>query len=274
MTDHERPIGRVVIACDSVGEYQASIDAAAQLATWLGAQLHGVFIEDEALLDLAAMPSIRHVGSTGEIFAPMDERAMHHQFAAHAGRVRAAIEKAARAQEISWSFDVVRGRPRMSVFGMSDQDLLVIEAESRPFAGGVRLASRLTIMALESEKPILLLRGRPGATQGIVALVQSSVALAAPLIMRAARLASAGNQSLTLFLRTDAGDEPSIIDVVRSVSQTLAERCRIERANRNTLANVAIAGRLLIVDADPGSSSSEAVKALLATTQADILLLR
>lgn len=270
----ERRIARVVIACDAVGEYRASIETAAQLAAWLEAALHGVFIEDEALLNLTAIPSVRHIGSTGESFAAIDEHAILHQFAAHADRMRRTIEQAARAQEILWSFDIVRGRPNASTLHIGGEDLLVIEAESRPFAGGARLASRLMTNALESEKPILLLRGRADATHGIIALVQTSAARAAPLIMRAARLASASNQSLTLFLTKDAGDERTSIDVVRSVSQELAEHCRIERPNRNTLANIATAGRLLVVDADLAINSTTALKDLVAATRANILLLR
>ena len=270
----ERRVTRVVIACDSVGEYQTSVETAAQLATWLEAALHGVFIEDETLLDLTAIPSVRHVGPSGESFAAIDERTILHQFAAHGARMRGAIEKAARAQEVAWSFNTVRGRPDPSILDVSGEDLLVIEAETRPFAGGARLASRLLTAALESEQPILLLSSRATAPPGIVALVQSSVARAAPLIMRAARLARASDQSLTFFLTNGAGDERPILDLIRSVSQELAERCHIEGPNGNTLANIVRAGRLLVVDADPAINSREALKGLLAIAPGNILFLR
>ena len=269
----ERRIARVVIAVDAVGEYQASVETAAQLASWLDAALHGVFIEDEALLKLTGIPSVRHVGPSGESFAAIDERAVLHQFAANAARMRAAIEKAARAQEVGWSFDVVRGQPSASIFDIGDEDLLVIEEESRPFAGGARFPSRLMTLALESDKPILLLRST-AATRGMVALVQSSAARAAPLIIRATRLANASKQSLTLFLTKGAEDEATIMRSVRSVSDELAERCHIARPNQNTVANIAAKGRLLVVDADPAINSTNALKALVATTRANILFLR
>jgi hypothetical protein len=270
----ERRIARVVIASDSVGGYEDTIATAAQIATWLDAALHGVFIEDEALLNLTAIPAVRHVGPTGEIFTAVDERVVLHQFAAHAARMRRAIEKAARAQEIVWSFDTVRGRPSASILHMSGQDLLVIEAESRPFTGGTRFASRLMATALESEKPTLVLRNSTRPTNGVVAMVQSTLALAAPLIIHAARLASASNQSLTLLLTKDTDDERAFIDLVGSVSQELANRCYIERSNQNALANIATAGRLLIVEADPAINSAATLRDLLVTIRADILFLR
>lgn len=270
----ERRIARVVIAGDAVGEYEASVETAAQLARWLDAALHGIFVEDEALLNLTGIPSAPHVGPSGESFAAIDERAVLHQFAAHAARMGAAIEKAARAQKVIWSFDVVRGQPSASIFDIGDQDLLVIEEESRPFTGGARLPSRLMAGALESDKSVLLLRGRKGAIRGMVALVQSPAARAAPLIMRATRLASASKQSLTLFLKTETEDDATILGSVRSVSDELAKRCDIARPNETTVANIATGGRLLVVDADPAINSTEALKALVATTRANILFLR
>lgn len=270
----ERRISRVVIACDAVSANEASIEIAAQLATWLDAALRGIFIEDEALLNLTAIPAVRHIGAGGESFAAVDEPTLLHQFAAHAARMRAAIEAAARTQELAWSFDVVRGIPSTSILDMRDQDLLVIEAESRPFVSGARLASRLLAAALESERPILLLRNGGRAVSGIIALVQGSAARAASLITSAARLASASDRALTLFLTNAGCDERAVIDCVCSISQELAARSNIERPNRNTLANVAAAGRLLVIDADPTINDAASLRALLATTRADILFLR
>lgn len=272
MTEHR--IAQVVVACDAVGENQASIEAAARLADWLHAALRGIFVEDEALLHLTAIPPVRYVGSTGESFAAIDERTVLHQFEAHAARMRAVLEAAARARELGWTFDVVRGQPNMAILNTSDEDLLVIEMQSRPFAGSARLASRLLTAAVQSERPILLLRSGAGATHDIICLIQGTGESAARLVVFATRLASAGKRSLTLFLASNAINERAALELVRSVSPELAERCRIERPNRHTLANTAAAGRLMIVDADPTINDAAALRNLLATTQADILFLR
>jgi hypothetical protein len=272
MTEHR--IAQVVVACDAVGENQASIEAAAQLADWLHAALRGIFVEDEALLHLTAIPPVRYVGSTGESFSAIDERTVLRQFEAHAARMRAVLEAAARARELGWTFDVVRGQPNMAILNTGDQDLLVIEMQSRPFAGSARLASRLLTAALQSERPVLLLRSGAGATHDIICLVQGTGESAARLVVFAVQLASAGKRALTLFLASNAIDERAALELVRSVSPELAERCHIERPNRNTLANAAAAGRLMIVDAAPATNDDAALKDLLATTQADILFLR
>ena len=270
----ERRIAQVVVACDAVGENEASIEVAARLADWLDAALHGIFVEDEALLHLTGIPSVRYIGPTGESFSAIDERAVLHQFEAHAARMRAALETAARARDVGWTFDVVRGPPNAAILRMGDKDLLVIEKESRPFAGSARLASRLLTAALESERPVLLLRSGAGATHDIVCMVSGTGGAAARLIVLAAQLASAGKRAFTLFLANRAADERPALELVRSVSPELAQRCRIERPNRNTLANTATAGRLLVVDADPAINDAIALRDILATTEADILFLR
>jgi hypothetical protein len=268
------PINRVVIACDSVGENRSSIEAAARLANWFEAALHGIFLEDEALLHLSAIPSVRHIGPGGENFGAITERTVLHQFEAYAGRMRATVETAARTRELDWSFDVVRGAPDLAILDMRERDLLVIEAESRAFAGGTRLASRLLAPALQSTNPILLLRSRRAATHDVVTLMQSTGLAAAQFIANAARLAQAGNRSLTLFLAKNVCEEPTALNIVRSFSPELARRCFIVQANQSTLGNIATEGRLLIVRADPATNVVATLKDLLASTRADILFLR
>lgn len=270
----ERTIARVVIACDPVGENAAGIAVAARLAASLDAALRGVFVEDEALLNVAAMPFTRHIGAGGESFGSIDERAVLQQFAAHAARLRTMMETAARAQSIGWTFDVVRGPSTIATLDIGDEDLLVIEAETRPFAGALRFASPWLAAALETRHPILLLRGGAQALPDIVALVQTAGAAAARLIATAARLA-VGGRTLTLLL-ADGFGQSAALDIVASGSPQLAARCHVARigGSRRAIEQNATAGRLLIVDADPSINDVAALKEILAMTRADILFLR
>lgn len=272
----ERLITRVVIACDPVGENRSSIVAAARVAAWLNATLHGVFFEDEVLLHLANMPFARHIGAGGEIFASIDENALRHQFEAHAARIRTALKAAADAQAIDWSFGVVSGPSTVATLAIGDKDLLVIEAESRPFAGAVRFDSRWLAAAFETPLPILLIRSGADAPHDIVALVETGGPAAERLVASAARLALAGNRMLTVLLANDACDSEAAREAVRAVSGRLAAKCRIDRLSRagQALANAATAGRLLIVDADPAVNDAATLRQLLAATRADILFLR
>ena len=268
MTD--RIFTRVVIACDSAGENRSSIEAAARLATWLDAALHGIFVEDQALFNLAALPFARHVGATGEIFRSIDQPAISHHFTAQAIRIRAALEMAANEKEVAWTFDIIRGSPSNSSLDIGDQDLLVIEAQSRPFAGTLRLDSRWLATAFETHRSILLLRGGDN-THDIVALVQANGPTAFRLVTTAAKLAASGDRSLTLLIANDTIDTEGARKTVGAVSEKLAAKCRIGRITARALANTR--GSLLLVDADPMVNDAAALKELLSQTRADVLFL-
>lgn len=272
----ERMITRVVIACDPVGENRSSIIAAANLAAGLNVALHGVFVEDETLLHLADMPFARHTGAGGEIFASIDARALQRQFEAHAARIRAALAAAADAQAVAWSFGVVRGPSTVATLDIGNEDLLVIEAESRPFAGALRFDSRWLAAAFETARPTLLIRSATDAPRDIVALVQKAGPSAENLIATAAKLAASGERMLTVLLAKDAPNGETVQEIVRNASGKRAVRCRIERLadGSPTLTDAATRGRLLIVDADPAVNDTAALRQILAATRADVLFLR
>ena len=271
MTD--RMFTRVVVACDCVGENRSNIEAAARLAAWLDVAVHGIFVEDEALLNLAGMPFARHIGASGETFGMIDERTILLQFAAQAARIRATLETAAKAEEVGCTFDIIRGSPSVSSLDIGDQDLLVIEAKSRPFAGALRLDSRWLAAAFETHRSILLLRGIADA-HDIVALVQGDNPATSRLITTAAKLASGGNRSLTLLIANATINNDSVRKAVRMVSEKVAANCRIERMPTRTLANIATPSSLLLVDARPTVNDPETLRELLSTTKANVLFLR
>lgn len=269
-------ISRVVIACDSVSESASSIEAAAKFAAWWNVALRAVFVQDEALLHLAALPFARHVSLGGAASEAFNEDMILHQFEAHAARLRAALEAAAHAHQIGWSFEVVRGQPSFTTLSVGDQDLLVIEAASRPFAGEFRLDSRLMASALAAHRPILLVRNAGQRKDGVVALVQKSGPSADRTIATALRLAQAGERRLVVLLAAEDVDAAKILQAIRAVSEKVASRSRVERLSPGgaILEQAAVEGSLLVVDADPSVNDVTALKGLLARTRADILFMR
>src|SRR5579872_1367450 len=55
---------RIVIACDASTENRVAIETGASLAARLNASVHGVFVEDAGLLDLAGLPFARQFSET------------------------------------------------------------------------------------------------------------------------------------------------------------------------------------------------------------------
>jgi hypothetical protein len=267
---------RVVIACDAVGDNRSGIEIAASLAACWNAALRGVFVQDEALLHLAALPFSRQIGPGGEISEERDESTVLSQFEIGARQARTALEAAARAHEVGWSFEVVRGQTSLATLALDAEDLLVIEAMSRPFAGEFRLASRWLQAAYQAQRPILLVRNLGSRKDRVVALVQKSDESTTSVIDAAARLALAADRRLTILLSGADLDPDRALETVRLVSVRLAARCRIEKGatEAELVRRFADEASLLVVDARPAVNDAASLKALTAECQADILFLR
>lgn len=274
MTDFD--ISRVVIACDAVGENVSGIELAATMAATWNAALHGIFVQDEGLLNLAALPFTRQVMASGEVTREVDESAVIHHFTAHAGRTRAALEAAAHEHAVACSFAVVQGHFTLATLPMEERDLLVIEAESPPFAGSFRLDSRLLAASFEAHRPVLLVRNMGKRRDGVVALVQQAGPSAERVISAAAGIAQTGDDRLTVLLAGESLQVTAAVEILRRISVKLAARSQVERASLNSLALQAMAGAgsVLVVDADSAINDADSLKELTARTRANILFLR
>src|SRR5579864_4235915 len=274
-TMSEVNIRRIVVACDPAGENRSSIEAAARFAAWWDVTVHGLFVQDEGLLNLAALPFARHVGPSGSS-EEVDVATILHQFEAHAGRVRTMLKTAAREHAIGWSFDVVRGQPTLATLCLAEQDLLVIEATSRPFVHDFRLDSRWLATAFEAQRSTLLIRNYNLRDDGVVALVQSPKPSAERLIAVAAGLALASDRRLTIILNGPTLEERAVIDRVRHVSAKVAANCRFEQSKDLSLSLERLAGEgsVLIVDAAPAINTIAKLREFAAHSRGDLLFLR
>ena len=268
----EFSVARITIACDAVCESQPAIETAAQLAGQWQAALHGIFVEDLALLQAAALPFAREVSAAPAAAQALDEEEMARQLAALASRVRADLEAAALRHGLSWTFAVVRDRPSARALSEPDTDLLIVESCARTFAGALRLESRSASAAFEADRSVLLLRDGGEKRGRVVALIQSVGETGWRTLAAAAKVATAGDRPLVVLVATDEISSAEIRDRLRSASAELAARARIDSLSRTSLANL---GReLLVVDADPAVNPPAALREIVASTPADVLLVR
>lgn len=270
-------VRRVVIACDAVCENSGAIETAARLAARWEAALHGIFVEDPGLLQLAGLPFTRQVslGSAGS--EAFDEASVEQSFLALAERTRAALETAARQRGIPWSFSVVRDNPSAIALSDEGRDLLIVEGMTRPFGGHLRLESQWSEMPYETHQPVLLVRGGTGKGS-VMALVQSGDDGARLTVAAAAKLAEGDHRRLTVLLAAPDINVAAINDWVRAVSPAVASRCRVEVISQEpealTRALAGHDGDLLVIDADPGVNTPALLKNLVARTKADVLFVR
>jgi hypothetical protein len=271
-------VRRVLIACDAVCENDAVIETAARLAARWDVALHGVFVEDEGLLQIAALPFAKQVSLSGGASEEMDEASVEHHFVALAERTRASLETAARERGVDWSFSIVRDKPSIAALSALENDLLIVAGESRPFAGQYRLGSHWSTAAFESTWPVLLVRSDGPRNGDVVALVQTSGSSARRSVSAAARFAAAADRVLTVLVAAPDVSAAVARDWVRAISAPAAARCRVETVSAGpNLLLQAIArrdGDTLVIDADPAAADPALLKTLVARTKADVLFVR
>lgn len=128
---------RVVLGLDALGSGQPAIEIAARLAAALEADLHGLFVESTALIELATLPFAALVEQSGAITS-VDRGAIERALRRVAESVRRELGQAAERAKLSTSFQVARGRLLAELRGAAgENDLVVVAgASTRPAAHG------------------------------------------------------------------------------------------------------------------------------------------
>lgn len=208
-------IRRVLVALDTSPASLAALEAAAHVAASLGAELSGLYIEDETVIRGAELPLASVVGSFSGAVRPIERREVEHQFRAQARRARHALESVAARARVRWSFRVMRGSVTASL-GAACGDADLISLGRRGWTPGRRKMGRTTTTLLESEGvPLLLLdRGlRPG--QAVVTVFDGSPGAATALAF-ARMLSRDGQTPLVVVLRGEERDIETLENAARA----------------------------------------------------------
>lgn len=161
------PVDRVIAALDAGCRDLELLPAAAEMAARLKAEVAGLFIEDENLLRLWALPAARHVrlGASGRELPTATQ--IEAELRALAAQAEAALRAAAARHGVPWSFRVVRGRPEQELHDATMSTDLVLVGRARDLPGGLPLqlssplqeaVRRLTRSTLHLRRPTSLTR--------------------------------------------------------------------------------------------------------------------
>lgn len=173
----ERPFEarRILVAIDASAASLDALSAATALAARLGAALEGLFVEDEDLLRLAALPFTDLVRTPGGARERFDSATAEASLRAVAARAREALERAAARHGVACSFRVVRGRVSQQIVAAAGEaDLVVLGASSHGRLARSSLGATAKAAATRAPSPVLLLPPGARLEGGIVALDDGS----------------------------------------------------------------------------------------------------
>ncbi len=108
---------RIVIELTSVPPARGALEAAAALADRVGAELVGLFIEDEDLLRFAALPFAREIGFASAERRRMDVSELERSLRAHAAEAERTLARVVERSTARWSFRVARGFAAAELLG-------------------------------------------------------------------------------------------------------------------------------------------------------------
>lgn len=209
----ELAIRRILVALDTSSHSMAALEAAANLAATLQAELRGLFVEDVNLLRLAALPFAREVRWTTASHRTLDEAEMERELQLRASRARRALAYVAEQAEAEWSFRVVRGVVSKEVLEAAiDADLLSLGRASRSRASRVPLGSTARAAAGQVRGAVLLARMGADLEQPIIVTYDGSPP-AARALAAAARMSQAnGSNLIVLIMASEPDDAPHLAE--------------------------------------------------------------
>lgn len=176
------------------------IEAAALLARLLGHELRGVFVEDEALLTLAAHPFARELRLPSHAWGAMDAAALAAGLGLAAARLERALAAACARLGVEGGFEVRRGDPAACLAGLCGaDDILALAAPDSAAGRAIGAFPRAWRAALATAGGVLLLPPRLARRHGPVVAVAGS-AMGEEVALR---LAVAAGEPLLLLSTLD-----------------------------------------------------------------------
>ena len=206
MIDQGTLVRRILVAIDSGSNVPAGLDVAVELANRLRAELQGLYVQDDDLFRLAALPFSTQVNLATGGRQPLETAALEQQMTQLAGSARRRMAAAADRGQVPWTFRTVRGRIAHEIeTAAATVDLVVIEGRKHgaPALARIGLSSRTTIQNIS--RSVLVLRA--GARfEGTVSVLFDGTALGEKALKMADMLTPDNNALTVLF----AAQEPEV----------------------------------------------------------------
>jgi hypothetical protein len=133
-TERDRP-QRVLVALDVATCCRTALESAVELAARLGAELHGLFVEDVNLLRSADLSVVRQVSLLTACTENFDSGTTRRELCVVAARAEQHLAASATRRDLVWSFRKTRGRVSEVVSeAAEDADVLVVQAGHGSYA--------------------------------------------------------------------------------------------------------------------------------------------
>lgn len=279
MTEPDSPIKRILVALDSSVPASGGLDVASDLAYRLRAELQGLFVEDDELFRLAALPFTTQVNLSTGGRLPLETTELETQMAGLAAEAQRRLAAIAARNRIRWSFRTVRGRIAHEVATAAESvDLVIVEGGNRRAPAHARLGLPASATVKTVTRSVLILRaGR--RFEGPLHVVFDGTPQSEKALRMAAMLSQEDSPLTVLISGKEDKDRMALESRVRTIIGPAADRARLETYDADTLNGLCAhvgtgdAG-LVVVAADNPMLAKSDVANLLDSINCTVLLVR
>jgi nucleotide-binding universal stress UspA family protein len=198
-------IRRILVALDASPQSHAALEAAANVAALLDAELVGMFVEDINLLRVAQLPFVREVSFPMAEMRVIDVPEMETRWRTQATEARRQLSESANQRKVRWSFGVERGGVSDRLLAASlDMDLLAIGRQGRSLTQQLRIGSTTRKVLKGGKRSVLLMRTEADLDQPVMVIFDGTSAARRALIIASALARKSGR--LRVLVWTDDHD--------------------------------------------------------------------
>ena len=278
--ESDHGIRRIVVALDASTDSWTALEAAARMASRLGAELLGLLVEDVNVRRIADLPFVQEVGFFTASCRRVETRELSRQLDVQAGRVRRQFQTSTRSLQTRCTFRVVRGRVALEVLAAAATADVVILGKGAwsPFKTG-HLTPAVRQVLSQSSTSTLVLR-EDTRVEPPMRVVYDGTALGEKALATAAGLARDDGGQLMVFLLANGPDEAARLrDAVRQRLAGQLLEISFQSLTERSVPRLAhlIAheeGGTLVMPAGTGALEDETVLEFLDATRVPVLLVR
>lgn len=197
---------RILVLLDGSRVSLSALEAAAAIAECTGAEVQGVFVEEQDLLRSAGYGFAREVGAFSGLSRPLDAVALEQRMQRLADQTRRALAGAVGRYGGRYRLSISRGRVVEEVLALAGPEDLLVLGRARWSSGpGPALGSTVRGLLQRSPGRLLLWSQQPAKNQGrIVVFLNDHEQANRRAVSAAAKAAAYSRQPVTLLLAEKA----------------------------------------------------------------------
>jgi nucleotide-binding universal stress UspA family protein len=234
-------IRRIMVAMDASASSLSALHNAVDLASRLGAELVGLYVEDINLLRLAELPIAQEINAFSQTLRRLDALELERQFKDEAARVHRAVMRACEERGVPCRLQVFRGLVAAELLAAAGRaDLMVVGKIGRSYFGTKRIGSITRLLVSRRTGLTLVLQsGALLTTLPVIVLFDGSEQASKSLAV-AAHLTRAPQGRLVVFLVAEDGREADRLEMqVRHYLQPYELETLFRRLVRDELPRIA-----------------------------------